>query len=94
MASLIRRLEHDLLHPVPVPDNLNAFPWIPFQDGELADSRINRDLKGSIPDVQDLLQSLLHFTSELIIFCNALPQLPLPVIIRKVKVIHIIQDNA
>ena len=51
MASLIRRLEHDLLHPVPVPDNLNAFPWIPFQDGELADGRINRDLKGSIPDV-------------------------------------------
>ena len=51
MASLIRRLEHDLLHPVPVPDNLNSLPWIPFKNRVLADSRINRDLKGSIPDV-------------------------------------------
>ena len=55
MVRLIWSLKHNFLHPVPVPNNLNSLPWIPFKNRVLADSRINRDLKGSIPDVQDLL---------------------------------------
>ena len=55
VVRLIWSLKHNFLHPVPVPDNLNSLPWIPFKNRVLADSRINRDLKGSIPDVQDLL---------------------------------------
>ena len=94
MPGLIWRLEHNFLHTVPVPDNLNPLPRVPLKNRVLTDSRINRDLKGPIPDVQDLLQSLLNFMGELIILCNVLPQLPLLVVTCKIKIIHVIQDNA
>ena len=94
VVRLIGGLEHNLLHPVPVPDNLNPLPRIPLKDRVLANGRINCDLEGAVPDVQDLLQGLLHLTGELIVLCNVLPKLALLVIARKIKIIHVIQDNS
>ena len=94
IPGFVGGLENNFLHPVPVSDNLNPLPWIPLQDWILTDGRVNRDLEGAVPDVQDLLQGLLQLASELIILCNVLPQLPLLVVTCKIKIIHVIQDNA
>ena len=77
-----------------MPDDFYQLSRIPFQDRVFTNRCVNRDLEGTVPNVQNLLQGLLHLTNELIILCNVLPELAVLVIIRKVKIIHVIQDDA